>query len=351
MCLTWTSCYIVSSGERQRDVCVGQQMSPSLISPEEVNVVVVVAAVKSKATVITGRFGGVLVEIMLDSGRSISLVQHDVLVQAQDVVQVKARRPLQLMMASGEQLYVRGHIRAPFKIDELNLLHKFVVVESLVAHVILGVDFLFANALVLEFTQSPDIVCHSNPGPQPRPQTSSAGDQVESIYKDKRTRVKAGAIAAFKQSGTDIIDECAVPAYHKHVSIELPECAESHLYQVVEEYKDLFCTRLSVIQATCHFIPTTGNPVKVPPRWVPTHYQEEVNHQIQTMLEHDITEEISSPCNWMAPAVVFGLKKSGDLCMCIDYCELNKRLKKMHILCHYQMKCKTNSLELLYSPH
>ena len=69
-----------------------------------------VVAVKSKATVITGRLGGVPVELMLDSRLSISLVQRDLLAQAQDVVQVKAKRLLQLVTASGGRLPVMGHI-------------------------------------------------------------------------------------------------------------------------------------------------------------------------------------------------------------------------------------------------
>ena len=43
------------------------------MSPKEVTVVMV-AAVKSKATVIMGRFRGVLAELMLNSGSSVSLV-------------------------------------------------------------------------------------------------------------------------------------------------------------------------------------------------------------------------------------------------------------------------------------
>ena len=53
-----------------------------------------VAAVKSRATVTTGRLGGVMVDV--DSGSSVS-VQHNVRLQAQDVVRVKARKPLQLL--------------------------------------------------------------------------------------------------------------------------------------------------------------------------------------------------------------------------------------------------------------
>jgi len=43
------------------------------------------------------------------------------------------------------------------------------------------------------------------------------------------------------------------------------------------------------------------------------------------MLQQGIIEESSSP--WMEPAV-YVLKKSGDLRLCVDYRELNKRTKK-----------------------
>ena len=105
----------------------------------------------------------------------------------------------------------------------------------------------------------------------------------------------------------------------------MPECPAPALYSVVAEYQDLFRTTPGVTEEAYHFIPTTGNPVKVPPRRVPAHYREEVDRQIRTMLEQGIIEESSSP--WMAPAV-FVPKKSGDLRLCVDYRELNKRTTK-----------------------
>ena len=94
---------------------------------------------------------------------------------------------------------------------------------------------------------------------------------------------------------------------------------------MADKYWDLFRTKPGVTEAVYHFISTTGNTVKVPTGCVPVHYREGIDHQIQTMLDEGIIEESHSP--WMAPAV-FVPKKSGDLRLCIDYRELNKKTTK-----------------------
>ena len=60
-------------------------------------------------------------------------------------------------------------------------------------------------------------------------------------------------------------------------------------------------------EGTYHNIPTSGCPVKVPPRHIPA---QEVEKQIQIMLDNHIIEPSSSP--WMSPAV-FVRKKTGDI--------------------------------------
>ena len=97
------------------------------------------------------------------------------------------------------------------------------------------------------------------------------------------------------------------------------------LTTIVEEYRDLFRMAPGATDITCHFIPTTGNPARVPPRRIPAQYREEVQRQLEDMLDQGIIEESSSP--WMAPAV-YVHKKSGELRMCVDYRELNKRTTK-----------------------
>ena len=55
------------------------------------------------------------------------------------------------------------------------------------------------------------------------------------------------------------------------------------------------------------------------------HFREEVEVQIQQLLEKGIITESSSP--WLAPAV-YVRKKTGDIRLCVDYRELNKKTTK-----------------------
>ena len=68
-----------------------------------------------------------------------------------------------------------------------------------------------------------------------------------------------------------------------------------------------------------HHIPTTDNPIWVPPLRIPGHYKKEIEHQIHDMLQQGINEERCSP--WMAPAVF--VRK--NICLCVEYREFNKK--------------------------
>lgn len=123
----------------------------------------------------------------------------------------------------------------------------------------------------------------------------------------------------------DVVDECAVPSYNGSPKMELPKCAKPNFKSVLEKYKTIFCTIPGKTNEGYHFIPTTGNPVKIPPRRIPAHYRTEITEQIQTMLEQGIITRSKSP--WMAPAV-FVPKRTGQVRICVDYRELNKRTAK-----------------------
>ena len=137
--------------------------------------------------------------------------------------------------------------------------------------------------------------------------------------------MQACNISVNQEPEVDIVDDCAVPNYKAPQKSELPACTNPDLYCVMEKYHGLFCTKPGYTEDAWHYIPTVGNPVKVPPRRIPAHYRAEVCQQVQTMLDEGIIRHNKSP--WMAPAV-FVPKKSGQLRICIDYRELNKRTTK-----------------------
>ena len=135
------------------------------------------------------------------------------------------------------------------------------------------------------------------------------------------------AIELLKEPTEEAINDCAVPLFVNSIDNEydIPSCVVPTLLPLLEQYKSLFRTSPGSTTVAEHFIPTTGAPVKVPPRRIPANYCSDVEKQIQTMLKEGIIEESSSP--WLAPAV-FVRKKMGDIRICIDDRELNKRTVK-----------------------
>ena len=256
-------------GKRHRGAWQGQQASLSAISPQDTDVVMV-AAVKSKAAVIMGELGGVKVETMLDSGSSVSLVQRGVLRQAKGIEKVEETKPLRLVTASSDDLPIMDHIRAPVKLCELELVQEFVVVESLV------IDFLHDNALVLDFTATPVRVCNYQTPQIETSDTVVLAEVLPMYQRARKEQARACAIASIEEQGTDVIDECAIPMYQEATSVKFPECPKSSLMRVVCKYQSLFRTMPGVTNAAHHFIPTTGHPIRVPPRRIPAHYREEV---------------------------------------------------------------------------
>ena len=131
-----------------------------------------------------------------------------------------------------------------------------------------------------------------------------------------------GLIAATNEDSNVITEECAIPNFAAPKEYDMPENCGDHFRQLMEEYKDLFCTTPGKTTYDCHYIPTKGPPIRVPRRCIPGHYRQEVVRQIDLMLSLGVIKESSSP--WMA-STVFVPKKSGELRICVDYTVLNKQ--------------------------
>ena len=270
----WTHRTILPPGKRPGGACRGQRvpLSPP-VSPVGARVVVV-AAVRSKAATTRGRIGGVEVEIMLDSGSSVSLIQSTVLAGAQGVVQWENARPLQLVTASGDPLPIVEQVRPPIKLSELHLMHNFAFVENLVCPVIVGTDFLQEHGLVLDFTTPIVAVhrAHTKLVPEPTAINLKVGEDVNALFHaSQKWRTRVCVVATIPSSENDVIEECAIPNFQKPICIELLECPENELRALVNEHSKLFRTKPGVIQAAYHYIPTTGSPIRVPPRRIPAH--------------------------------------------------------------------------------
>ena len=93
------------------------------------------------------------VEIMLDSGSSISLIQESIATPFSDKNKI-CPSGLQLTSASGDNIPILGCITLPVCIGELQTAHPLVVVKSLITPVILGLDFLQKYRMILDFTSS-----------------------------------------------------------------------------------------------------------------------------------------------------------------------------------------------------
>ena len=279
----------------------------------------VVDAVRPNAATTLGMLGDCKVEMMLDSGSSISLIQEST--AAPFTMEHKITPSgLQLTSASGDNIPIVGCMTLPIYIGELQTTHPLVVVKSLIAPVILGLDFLQKHGMILDFMSSQVKINSQFHEPDCSENIKPLLDIARQVTN------KVCAVNVLTDTTEDTIDSCAVPLFSKKfLQHDIPLCDAPAFVHLVDQYKHLFRTCPGNTTIAEHFIPTTGTPVKVPPRRIPANYRSEVENQIQTMLREGVIEECSSP--WMAPAV-FVRKKTGDIRICVDYRELNKRTVK-----------------------
>ena len=200
---------------------------------------------------------------MLDSGSSVSLIQVDTLEGAADVVEVAAARQIQLITASGDQLPILKHVKAPVQLGELCVTHEFVVVNTLVAPVILGIDFLQQNGLVLDFTQIPVAVRNNPQKSDVLIEKSMAIAQVVPIYEAAKINVaEVCAISVDQESQVDVVEDCAVPNYNVPPHVEFPACTLNGFESLLERYRTLFCTKPGYTEDAWHYIPTSANQLR-----------------------------------------------------------------------------------------
>ena len=256
---------------------------------------------------------------MLDSGASVSLVREDTATRLLGSHPV-SEASVHVVSATGEPIPVLGRVTLPVQVGPIEVDHPLVVVQSLIAPVILGIDFLQAHGLILDFTTTPVHVTT-----QPTSVSSGKESAKQVLYEARKTKARVCAVQESAELSEEAIDDCAIPTFGESSHYDMPSGTRARFSSVLNEYRELFCDVPGQTNMAEHFIPTTGSPIKIPPRRIPANYRVEVEEQLQQMLATGIIEESSSP--WMAP-MVFVRKKSGELRLCVDYRELNKRTVK-----------------------
>ena len=187
---------------------------------------------------------------------------------------------------------------------------------------ILGVDFLHAQKLMLDFGQCPVRVCRQ--GSVPQRSVQSVPDSACTAAVNLNNKQGMDYDGGHLLQGEKDQEECAVPCFRNTDKIDFPTCPDGSFVDLLQSFKDLFKSTPGKTTLTHHLIPTTGSPLKVPPRRVPAEYRAEVEGLLKEMLQEGIIEESSSP--WMAPAVY--VKKTGEIRLCVDYRALNKQTTK-----------------------
>ena len=121
-------------------VSEGVETPQEQLEPHNV-VNVLAAAVRPNAATTWGMIGECKVDMMLDSGSSISLIQESTAAAALSKKQRITPSGLKLVSALGDNIPILGSMILPLCIRELQTTHPLVVVQSLIGPVILGLRF------------------------------------------------------------------------------------------------------------------------------------------------------------------------------------------------------------------
>lgn len=155
---------------------------------------------------------------------------------------------MKLITASGEPLSTVDYVKTTVQVDSFKTEHEFVVVESLIYPVILGIDFLQQNELVLDFTTMPVSLCHSR-------KKLNFTPQIEAIWHSvKDAKRKQCAAAVIDDPSSNMIDECSVPKYGDPLKFDQPSCNDADINRLLDKYKDLFRSIPGLTTLAHHYI-------------------------------------------------------------------------------------------------
>ena len=173
---------------------------------------------------------------MLDSGSSLSLLRQDTLASMVGVQQFSKKPTVRLVTAAGTPIQITNYVQAAVKVGSAEVTQQFLVVDSLIAPVILGIDFMKRHKVTLDFTTTP-VGIHFNGvklAQQELPQ------ELQEMWKARCNEKSKVCAAAILDDGTvDPVDECSIPLFNAETSYDFPNCENESLASVITEYRHL----------------------------------------------------------------------------------------------------------------
>ena len=103
---------------------------------------------------------------------------------------------------------------------------------------------------------------------------------VEEVYNNNP---HIDVITIVNDDSNEISQEFAIPDFGVSKVFELSESCGNELRQLIEEYKNLFCTTPGKTTHGCHNILTKGPSICRSPRHIPGFYQDKVVCQLSSL--------------------------------------------------------------------
>ena len=121
---------------------------------------------------------------------------------------------VQVVSATGEPIPVLGLVTLPVQVGPIEVDHPLVVVQSLITPVILGIDFLQAHGLILDFTTTPVHVTT-----QPTLESSRKESAQQGLYEVRKTKARVCGVQESAGLSEEAIDD---PTFGESSHYDMP---------------------------------------------------------------------------------------------------------------------------------
>ena len=205
---------------------------------------------------------------MLNSGSSVSPLKEEVIKGMRGVVKRKCVQNTRLVTAARGELPILDQATVHIKLNNMDHVHNFLVVEKLITSAILGIDFLQQQGLLLDFRTTPVTVLSPTLANAMKAEVVSHEEDavlLKSVLANSlKDRDKTCNVTGVDDDNVnnDMVEECAIPIFSDLAAIQSPQYVQQYFEAVVREFGDLFSTQTcKTNMAASHHINTTGSHV------------------------------------------------------------------------------------------